>query len=111
MDDFEARLKGLRLREPSAALDRRVLTEAARAPRTRRRVPLWVAVAASFAMAVAGFVAGASWRADRTSPNPPITAYISCDTPSGRNPFDFTRPSDPLGAGATPVSVRMTTGG
>jgi hypothetical protein len=111
MDDFEARLKGLRLRTPSAALDRRVLTASARSPCVSRKLPLWVAAAASFAMAVAGFAAGAWWRDGCTPRNLPVTAYVICDAPAGRNPFDFTRASDPMAANATPVFVHTTTGG
>ena len=113
MDEFESRLKGLPLRAPRKGLDHRVL---AQRPRTvtallRRGVPLWAVAAASAALALTGFLAGARWQRERVPQVAPITAHVVCDAPSGRNPFDFTSASTPLAVDAPTISIHGAQGG
>jgi hypothetical protein len=122
MDDFEARLKSLPLRQPSPALDHRVLSQevqvvAVEPCRSRWMVPLWVAVGMSAAVGCAGFLGGLAVRADRptttssTAEEPaPVTTEVLCQSPGGRNPFDLTQFPEPLLRGNPVVTIRTTKG-
>jgi hypothetical protein len=119
MDEIEARLKRLSLRQPSAALDHRVLSQAPQmspveSPRPRWAVPLWAAAAASMAIGGIGFMAGMAVRTDRpgavAEEPPPVTTDVLCQSPEGRNPFDLTQFADPLLPGKPVVSVQISKG-
>ena len=116
MDDIEARLKRLSLRQPSEGLDRRVLSQASLAEPRRPRwsVPLWAAAAMSAAVGWAGFMAGLAMRSDRPTvaaeePSP-VMSEVLCQSPAGRNPFDLTQSADPLLPGKPVVSIQISKG-
>ncbi len=122
MDDFEARLKGLRLSEPSHELDERVrsLKSEHAAPGPQRRswqVPLWAATAVSLAMGLAGLGLGlalrGSPRAAYPGESPPASVQVIYHSPSTGTPFDFTRytrTSSALFPPGAKITVRATKG-
>jgi hypothetical protein len=99
--ELESKLRKLPLVGPPSELDERVLAQKPERPLQpfpeRRRVPLWVTVAVGIITATAGFAAGRVWR----SPRPvvrhdrpqPIVVQVIYDSPTSRNPFDFTTAS------------------
>jgi hypothetical protein len=123
MDDIEARLKRLPLRQPSGELDRRVLNRFAQfregetpaePSRSRWAVPLWAAAAMSAAVGWAGFMSGLAIRSERptvAAEEPaPVMSEVLCQSPAGRNPFDLTQSADPLLPGKPVVSIQISKG-
>ena len=121
MDDLEAKLRTLRLREPSPDLDDRVRAQKPERPPSPEfastRVSIWVAAAAALVMAVAGFAVGAAWRGEpavviRQGPPPPVAVQVIYNSPSSGNPFDFTLASDifPPGEMTTSIQTQKGTG-
>jgi hypothetical protein len=113
MEDFESRLKGLRLRQPSPELDQRILaakTQAvpANGRRRVRQMPLWAAAAASLLLGLFGFAAGFAVRGSPpvilSSQNPPASVQVIYHAPSTGDPFDFTRNPDAI----VPRQVKTT---
>jgi len=96
--DLESKLKRLPLMAPSRDLDDRVLAQKPKQPvqryREAWRVPVWVTAAVALLTVVVGFVAGAAWRSGRPvarkEPRPPVMVQVIYDSPTSRNPFDFT---------------------
>jgi len=105
MDPLEKKLKSLRLREPSADLDRRVLSHRPRSRSSLRRpVPLWQAAAAAAAMAFIGFAVGKSMEEpfdpttiSRATDQPAVQVHEIMDPASAVRMFDLTqtKPSFP----------------
>ncbi len=101
MDPLEEKLQSLRLREPSADLDRRVLSHKPRSRSSLQRpVPLWFALAAAAAMAFFGFAAGmtmieqpAPATISRTTDRPAVQVHVIMDPAEAAKMFDFTQRS------------------
>ena len=97
MNDFELKLRRLKLRAPSDALDERIMGLKPESPERPSaagwRVRGWSAVAASVVMVCVGFVAGAVWSAALRgqSDEPTMVVHVLYESPSSTNPFDFTR--------------------
>jgi hypothetical protein len=99
MEDFESKLKDLRLRQPSPELDERVLAVKAEQVRAgmcqgARRIPLWAAAAAALTAGFIGFAAGIAFRASTpaslSGSAPPASVQVIYHDPSAGDPFDFT---------------------
>jgi hypothetical protein len=101
MDQLEEKLKSLRLREPSADLDRRVLSHKSRSrSRLRRPVPMWAAMAAAAAMALFGFAIGKAMdetpdptTISRSMDQPAVQVHVIMDPASVVRLFDLTQNS------------------
>jgi len=119
MEDFESKLKRVRLRAPSPELDERVLAQKPQRPvrisLAGRRVPFWLAAAAAVAMAGVGFATGLAWRrqqpiaAERRLPSP-ATIQVIYNSPAEGNPFDFTRASHFFPAGRLEATIQTSKG-
>ena len=111
MEDFEDRLKRVRLRRPSPSLDARVVTHDPPALRARRVVSMRSAAAAMLLMGIAGFAIGLRAGAPRGHEMPPsIAIEILSDSIRG-NPFDFTVASDIVFSAAADDAVRPSDAG
>ncbi len=99
-EDFESKLRSLRLRQPSRELDERILAaRTGQAPtkicQSSRRISLRAAVAASLAAGLIGFAAGLAVReippGGPYGPVSPAAVQVIYHDPSTGDPFDFTR--------------------
>lgn len=115
MKKVESKLKKMRLRKSGADLDRRIASiRPDNAPKpvfVFQRVPLWATLSIAIIMGAAGFFAGTFTKtteqeAPKNVPSPPPVKFsVACYSQSGRNFFDYTRPSK----GFLSQGVKITT--
>lgn len=113
MEDFESKLKSLRLRQPSQGLNERILAAKseptpANICRGARQISLWAAIAASLSAGLVGFAVGLAFRGHLpvtiSSRLTPASVQVIHHAPSIGDPFDFTRNSEEI----LPHQVKVT---
>ncbi|MHC4636242.1 MAG: hypothetical protein ACYTBP_04700 [Planctomycetota bacterium] len=110
MDDFERKLKRLQLAEPSQGLKARIFDQEPRGLRVydlfRVRVPLaWAALFALF-MGLAGMYLSDFLRDSALEQQGQVKQIYIIQSPSGRNPFDFSEPVGDFMPGELTVSTQ-----
>ena len=118
MKNLEWKLRKLPLVTPSRDLDDRVLAQKPERPmqpfHKPWRVPAWATAALGVIMAGAGFIGGVAWRGEqrvpRRQPRAPVIIQVIYDSPSSRNPFDFTQASDIFPAGELKATIQTHKG-
>lgn len=111
MDDFELRLKTLRLATPPDDMKRRIFgdrpSESWFVAIVRRRIPLgWAAVIALVA-GIAGMFGPQPWKTRAVPPLQPVVHVTQIiKSPSDRNLFDFTEPAADWMPGELSVKVQ-----
>ena len=110
MDDFELKLKRLQLAGPSEGLKVRIFHQEPSGPRIydvfRVRVPLaWAALFALF-MGLAGMYLSDLLRGPAPEQQGLVKQIYIIQSPSGRNPFDFSQPVGDFMPGELTVSTK-----